>query len=202
LSQNLQGGSEPGIGYMGSMGNGYSFTNLTFAEAEERSPWEPFHVEQGFAATDSTVSVFGSVWHTGFTLGLRAGSWRAAVKRLLEGMDPLCKPLFVLDPLAAQQFVELGGFQTKADLAAWAADTARLPAGEYWDYQLIQNYIYPRAVIGEEPYASMLKAAPDELIPMFTANGVHTLVVGGETNGYWRLFSGSLMKTVSVDEWR
>jgi hypothetical protein len=202
LSQNLQGGSEPGIGYMGSMGNGYSFTNLTFAEAEERSPWEPFHVEQGFAATDSTVSVFGSVWHTGFALGLRAGSWRAAVKRLLEGMDPLCKPLFVLDPLAAQQFVELGGFQTKADLAAWAADTARLPAGEYWDYQLIQNYIYPRAVIGEEPYASMLKAAPDELIPMFTANGVHTLVVGGETNGYWRLFSGSLMKTVSVDEWR
>ena len=48
----------------------------------------------------------------------------------------------------------------------------------------------------------MLKAPPDELIPMYTADSVHTLVVGGETNGYWRLFSASHMKTVSVDDWR
>ena len=27
-------------------------------------------------------------------------------------------------------------------------------AAEYWDYQLIQNYIYPRATFGEEPFAS------------------------------------------------
>ena len=32
-----------------------------------------------------------------------------------------------------------------------------MPAGEYWDYQLIQNYIYPRATYGEEPYASKLE---------------------------------------------
>ena len=31
-----------------------------------------------------------------------------------------------------------------------------MPAGEYWDYQLIQNYIYPRATFGEEPWASRL----------------------------------------------
>jgi hypothetical protein len=202
LSQNLQGGSEVGSSYMGSQGNGYSFTNLTFAENEERSPWPPLHVEQGFAAGTSTVSVFGSVWHTGFTLGLRETHWRSAVRRMLLGMDPLCKPLFVLDPIAARQFVERGGFETKAQLAAWASETARIPAGEYWDYQLIQNYVYPRATFGEEPYASMLKAPPDELIPMFTPESVHTVVVGGETNGYWRLFSGSLMKTVSVDDWR
>src|SRR6202035_967055 len=46
LSQNLQGGSVAGLSYMGSQGNGYSFTNVTFAEHQERSPWEPFHVEQ------------------------------------------------------------------------------------------------------------------------------------------------------------
>src|SRR5437868_1513525 len=48
LSQNLQGGSVPGETYMGSQGNplGYSFA---FPENEERSPWEPFHVEHGFA---------------------------------------------------------------------------------------------------------------------------------------------------------
>src|SRR5262249_17521635 len=98
LSQNLQGGSVPDLSYMGSQGNGYSFTNLTLGENEERSPGEPFHVERGFAPDESTVSIFGSVWHTGFTLGLREGHWREAVQRMLLGMDPLCKPLFVLDP--------------------------------------------------------------------------------------------------------
>jgi hypothetical protein len=202
LSQNLQGGSVPDETYMGSQGNGYSFTNLTFAENEERSPWEPFHVEQGFRASDSTVSVFGSVWHTGFTLGLREGHWRQTVRRMLLGMDPLCKPLFVLDPIAARQFVERGGFMTKASLAEWAADIARISAAEYWDTQLIQNYVYPRAAVGEEPFASRLAAGPDDLVPMFTADGIHTLVVGGETNGYWRLFSGAHARTVSIDEWR
>ena len=202
LSQNLQGGSVPDLTYMGSMGNGYSFTNLTFAENEEASPWEPFHVEQGFARDESTVSIFGSLWHTGFTLGLREGHWRQSVERMLLGMDPLCKPLFVLDPLAARQFVERGGFDTKAALAQWASEIARIPAADYWDTQLIQNYVYPRAAVGEEPFASRLAAAPDELVQIFAPREVHTVVVGGETNAYWRLFSGAYSKTVSVDAWR
>src|SRR5213076_31664 len=48
LSQNLQGGSVVGQTYMGSQGNGYSYNSLTFAENEERSPWEPLHVQRGF----------------------------------------------------------------------------------------------------------------------------------------------------------
>src|SRR5258707_7148904 len=48
LSQNLQGGSEPGDTYMGSLGNWYA-TSATFAENEERSPSQPFHVEHGLA---------------------------------------------------------------------------------------------------------------------------------------------------------
>src|SRR5216683_1362137 len=53
LSQNLQGGSVAGVTYMGSQGNGYSFTNLTVAENEEASPWEPFHIQHGFLRSDS-----------------------------------------------------------------------------------------------------------------------------------------------------
>ena len=57
LSQNLQGGSVPGETYMGTLGNGLAYS-ACFAENEERSPWEPLHVQKGFKPTDSAVSVF------------------------------------------------------------------------------------------------------------------------------------------------
>ena len=98
--------------------------------------------------------------------------------------------------------MERGGFDTKEKLIDWLHDTATMPAKHFWDYQLIQNYVYPRATFGEEPYASKLKAGPDELIPMFERDQIHVVVVGGETNGYWRMMGGSYSKTVSVDEWR
>ena len=31
---------------------------------------------------------------------------------------------------------------------------------------------------------------------------IHVLVVGGETNGYWRIIGARYETTVSVDEWR
>ena len=202
LSQNLQGGSEPGVTYMGSQGNNYAYNCITFAENEERSPWEPLHVSHGFKASDSAVSVFGGCRHTAFTLGLREAHWQDHVRNMLRGMDPREHPTFVLDPITARQFIDRGGFDTKDKLIDWICNNACMPAGEYWDYQLIQNYVYPRATYGEEPYASMLKAAPDEMIRMFQRDEIEVVVVGGETNGYWRIFGASYGKTVSVDEWR
>ncbi|MBI3060501.1 MAG: hypothetical protein HYY83_00755 [Deltaproteobacteria bacterium] len=58
LSQNLQGGSVPGHTYMGSQGNGLAYGSMSFGENEERSPWEPFHVQHGFKPGESAVSLF------------------------------------------------------------------------------------------------------------------------------------------------
>jgi hypothetical protein len=117
-------------------------------------------------------------------------------------MDPHEQPCLVLDPITARQFVDRGGFDTKEKLIDWLYQTATMPASQYWDYQLIQNYIYPRATFGEEPYATKLKAADDELIPMFRKEEFEVVVAGGETNGYWRIFGAGYNKTASVDEWR
>jgi hypothetical protein len=121
---------------------------------------------------------------------------------MLRGMDAHSAPTFLLDPIAARQYIDRGGFDTKEKLIQWVYENALMPAGEYWDYQLIQNYIYPRATFGEEPYASKLKAAPDEMIRMFKPDEIHVVVVGGETNGYWRIMGCNYQKSVSVDEWR
>jgi hypothetical protein len=202
LSQNGQGGSVPGLSYMGNQGNNYAYNSVTFAENEERSPWEPFHVQHGLRAEESAVSVFSGVRATSFTLGLRERSWREHVRNLLRGIDPNGPPTLLLDPIAARQFVDRGGFTKKDALLDWIHDNARMPAGEYWDYQLVQNYIYPRATFGEEPWATWLKAAPEALIPMFRREDIHVVVVGGETNGYWRIMGCNYQKTASVDAWR
>jgi hypothetical protein len=202
LSQNLQGGSTPGTTYMGSMGNSYAYNSVTFGENEERSPWEPFHVQHGFRPGDSAVSVWSGCRSTAFTLGLPEKHWRDHVRNLLRGMDPHTPPTLLLDPIAARQFVDRGGFLKKDALIDWLYDAARMPAGEYWDYQLVQNYVYPRATFGEEPWASKLKAAPEALIPIFRREDIHVVVVGGETNGYWRIMGCTYQATQSVDAWR
>ena len=202
LSQNLQGGSVPGLTYMGSQGNNYAYNSITFPENEERSPWEPFHVQHGFRPTDSTVSVFSGCRATAYTLGIREKHWREHVRNMLRGMDPHIPPVFVLDPITARQFIDRGGFTKKDAFIDWVYENARMPAGEFWDYQLVQNYLYPRATFGEEPWATKLKAAPDEMIQMWKREDIHVVVVGGETNGYWRIMGASYAKTVSVDDWR
>src|SRR5215467_10220112 len=110
LSQNLQGGSVPGLTYLGSQGNNYAYASLTFAENEERSPWVPFHVQHRFKSTDSAVSLFTSCRATAFTLGLREKHWREHCRNLLRGLDPDTAPTLVLDPITARQFVDRGGF--------------------------------------------------------------------------------------------
>src|SRR5262249_10876219 len=159
-SQNLQGGSMPGLTYMGSQGNNYAYNSITFPENEERSPWEPFHVQHGFRPTDSTVSVFSGCRATAYTLGIREKHWREPVYNILRRSDPPIAPVFVLATITARQSIDRGGFTKKDALIDWVYENARMPAGEFWDYQLVQNYLYPRATFGEEPWATKLKAAP------------------------------------------
>ena len=44
----------------------------------------------------------------------------------------------------------------------------------------------PRAVAGVEPYASRLKAGPDEMIKIFEPSEINIVVAGGETQGRGR----------------
>ena len=151
---------------MGSQGNNYAYNSVTFAENEERSPWEPFHVQHGFRPGDSAVSVFTGCRSTAFTLGLREKHWREHVRNMLRGMDPHTPPTLLLDPITARQFMDRGGFLNKDALIDWLYENARMPAGEYWDYQLVQNYIYPardlrRGAVGVQAQGRARRADPD-----------------------------------------
>lgn len=51
------GGAKPGGTERSTLGTPMKYT-FSFAEWEERSPWEPLHVERGFRPGDSVVTVF------------------------------------------------------------------------------------------------------------------------------------------------
>jgi hypothetical protein len=53
------GGAIPGVTDKATFGHPGKFT-YCIAENEPANPWEPLHVERGFAPTDSTVTVFGA----------------------------------------------------------------------------------------------------------------------------------------------
>lgn len=67
------GGGRPGEVDRAVLGQPGKYT-LCFAEFEERSNWEPLHVERGFKRNDSTVTVFAGGAPTGFVDQLARGA--------------------------------------------------------------------------------------------------------------------------------
>jgi hypothetical protein len=199
-SQNLQGGSTPNETYMGSQGNSYAYS-ACFAENEERSPWTPFHVQHGFDAQTSAVSLFFGGWYTQFGT-IRDDTWEDRFRVQLRASDPFSGPLVALDPLAANKLVDYG-FDTREKLVEWLAENSLRPAREYWDNQWMQTLVRPWAVLGQEPFASHLKADPDEPVQTFRPQDISVVVVGGESGGTYKMLAGSLRDSiVKIDDWR
>ena len=204
LSRNLGGGAIPKVTYLGSQGNPLNYSNVCFAENEERSPWVPFHVQKGFKPNESVVSVFRG---RGFShlLDVRLKTWPQQFINLVSGMTPApgSNLTLLLEPLTARTLRDREGFDTKEKLSRWFHENAKIPAEEYWDYQLVMNYIEPQARKGVEPFASWLNLPKDTMIPRFDdPRGINVVVVGGETNAYWFATDFSYLKSALIDEWR
>jgi hypothetical protein len=131
----LTGGARPGALDRGTLGHPGKLT-CCFAEDEETSPWEPLHVERGFAADTSTVTLFAgdaplSVSdhrsRTPEELAATLG-WAAAAH-----WSPFWWPmddtsLFVVCPEHAALFAGAGW--SKAQVRAAIFDAVVRPAGE------------------------------------------------------------------------
>jgi hypothetical protein len=209
LSQNLQGGSVPGVTYAGSQGNNFSYNCITFAENEEASPWEPYHVQWGYEKEESAATVF-YIWGNVWAEYLRE-YWQEKLVAMISGLEPGMGCTIVLDPIVAREFVEKG-FDTKESIAEWIHENAKIPRRRYWDHVML-NLIHEVVEAGIEPFAGYWHAGPEELIPVFETNRINIVVTGGETNGHFSIFQGSPMRykfraypdqnaTVSIDAWR
>jgi len=122
--------------FTGSTGSNFNYNNLCFGENEEKSVWEPFHVQKGFKAEESTVSLFRGWSLQGFQIG--------SVKEMAEMMCGVCfhTATFLLDPLAAKK-LKKDGFTDKKELAECIAKEAKKAsiAGHPFDPKAINFFV-------------------------------------------------------------
>jgi len=184
------GGAQPGGTERSTLGNPMKFT-MCFAEWEERNPWTPLHVERGFAAGDSVVSVF--TMSSGPTLVVDQDSRSASE---LAGTMGLClesafnpKAHYATDCLlvVCPEHVDtlMRDNYSKADLRARIQEVTARPIRE-----LVANDVSGTG-FKRDMAAKMTEAELDRPLPKFrTEEDIHIVVAGGDAGKFSGAFHG------------
>lgn len=205
MGKNLGAGSIPGQSYWGGQGNNLNYNNVVIAEDEKSSPWTPFHVQKGFKPEENVVSVFNG-WDMRMGHGAKgAGATDLKFDQQISSMFPTLTRMFnclvVIDPLTAKMLVDQG-YDKKEKLTDWLWKNSTISAKEYRESFLAHVWLYPRALKGEEPYATWWKAPDDQQIPCWPkADDIAIVVTGGQTNAFFQVGNMNYGRSVSIDKW-
>lgn len=177
LILNNIGGAHIGDTDMTTLGTACNFT-YCMGENEEQNPWGPYHVEQGFAKTQSTVTVLGAFApeHVSDHVGITPEEILAVVADDVAKLTRFHVPM-VDHFIARDTFLVLG--------PEHAASIAK--AG--WSKADIQNYVHRHATIPVATLKALRRtvkpentlAGPDgPCVPMFAKpDSFKVIVVGG-----------------------
>jgi len=192
------GDARAGENFMASFGHNLNYNNMCCGENEELSVFEPFHVQKGFRADESVVSLFRG-WNV-LNFGLGPAKEMAHVISTFGSMGTSIT--FVVDPLVAKN-LRTEGFRTTREACKWIVENSHVPAGHYWEGQMQSGFARGLAQQGVEPFASWAKLPKDALLaPRRSPEDINIIVVGGETNPMWMTTDFTYTRTVSIDKWR
>lgn len=190
-------GFRPGTSYMGTFGYPLAFT---VAENEAESPWDPFHIGQGFARDDSTVSIgvttnWGSSPEasatpdtTGAEVALELMR-REIVKKARIYDFPTIGPkaehvmiTVLMSPVIAKSLAEAGF--SKESIALHLYENTRMPLR---DFAWFTKHTYPSAVpVREKALTGVLPkeflGEPDTLVRVLSGPDIVHIVVCGDPN--------------------
>jgi len=198
------GFNKPEKTFWSSQGNNLVYNSMCAAENEERSVWTPFHVQKGFKAEESVVSIFRG-WNMLNSLHCAASRTVGEEINLQLSVIPALNSsaTIILDPSVARNLKENEGFNTKQDYCRWLSENVKIPAGRYWATDYIDMLVASQAYQGVEPYASWKKAPDDTLIPHYhNPDNINIVVVGGETSPLWKTSDYRYVASASIDKWR
>ncbi|HSQ05079.1 MAG TPA: UGSC family (seleno)protein, partial [Burkholderiales bacterium] len=171
------GGAIPGLGDMSTHGSPAKYTYCV-AENETASPWEPLHVERGFPAEASTVTVVGAecphnVNDHESTSAEGILTTFAGTMATTGSNDPCfeAQPVAVFGPEHARTIAD-GGY-SKAEAKRFLQAHAQLPLGKFSKENIDRRF----RVRFREKYAN---AGPDALVPIIQrAQDIIVVVIGG-----------------------
>ena len=158
------GGGYPGDTDRSTFGWPGKYT-MCFGENQEKSPWEPYHVEMGFRPDDSTVTVFGINGflpiHTAGNRGEQALSSLAEVLKMHHGVSHL----------------DVGSFGGGTPLIGLGIEDAEIMARDGITKKQVKDYLWEHASLKftEVPARRKGHKGDDELLresPNVTPDGV------------------------------
>lgn len=128
------GGGLPELGDMSTLGNPNKYGSC-IAENEEESPWEPFHVERGFAPEDSVVTAAGVTAPQNIAIlsqdpiGILDGIANALLSSGSNLMLFTAQPLVVIGPVHAKHLARNGYHRKSVREYLWERGTVELTDG-------------------------------------------------------------------------
>ena len=161
------GGAYPGVGDMSTQGAPSKYTYCV-AENEEANPWEPLHIERGFRAEQSTVTVLaGEPPHN---INDHSGSTAEAILTIIAGAISITgannaytggETLLALGPEHAATIAN-DGFD-KLQIREWLHRNARIPLERYTHETMMERF----------------QKIPDGPVPMVVDPELLTIIVLG-----------------------
>lgn len=191
-------GYRMGRNYMGTFGYPQNFT---IAENDDENPWDPYHVEHGFAKTDSTVTACGTVtW--GWPPAIYGTPDKTAAQTALEflALEVTKKPCLarlaeqgangfrdmitlMLAPPVAKSLAAAG--YSKQDIREYVYEHARVP---YRELEFLMKYGHSEAFTIPDAVArgiypeEYLKEKPDGMVRVVPKPDIINVVVCGDPN--------------------
>lgn len=195
IVQNIAG-FRPGISEMSVFGHQQSFV---LAEDEEESPWEPYHVEYGFARSASTVTAMawmGMIGQEGLSQGDKADLHLQYLgEELAHGMAPVyfsfgthaTITVLIAPPIA--KVLAANGY-SKRDVARQIFEKSRMRVGDI-NKRLKPVYLTVHDYVEKGSTPKSFDLGPEETIPAVLSPDLIDIVVCGsrERNRSMILFS-------------
>ena len=184
------GGAKPGETERSVLGNPMKFT-MCFAEWEERNPWQPMHVERGFDASDSVVTVFTMTSGPSLIVDQESRSADALAGTIGQTLEGIYNPkahfatncLLVVVPEHVDTLMRDN--YSKGDLRKRIQETSSRPTRE------LLGDVVSGAGIKPATAAGMSEEALDKMMPKFrTEEDIHIVVAGGEAGKFSAAFHG------------
>jgi len=195
------GGSRSGLNDLSTLGSPSKYS-FCFAENEERSPWEPFHVSSGYDREESVVTVLSGGWNHNSPFSHNDLN---EISRAIIAYEYPTGVLVIMDPMAARRVSAQGYTKQEAEEHIWSMATKTVAQfkGDFHYPAFIEPVLQGRHGTEDRPTwpAHYLELPPEALVQAFPRKYVRIVVVGGETNPITQVWQMTRSLSVAVDRW-